>query len=172
MHLDPWDHRRVLASGSAWLLERRRQLPLRLFLPILSLGTPFQAPKYVSLVLQDLKTSQPSQSPEANKRSCTTVLVTICIIFIIDCRWRCLQCQKRSLEQCRSVSNSQGDIMTSLPRLKLGPRVGPYSRFLGFRFPYNPLWTKKGTLFIPRLLLGLAKNLTKNTFKTRQALQS
>ena len=27
--------------------------------------------------------------------------------------------------------------------------------FLGFRLPYNTLYTKKGTPFIPRLLLGL-----------------
>ena len=39
--------------------------------------------------------------------------------------------------------------------LLLGPRVGPFSLLLGFRFPYKPLQTKKGTLLIPGLLLGL-----------------
>ena len=39
--------------------------------------------------------------------------------------------------------------------LYLGPRVGPYSPYFGFGFPYKPLKTKKGTLFLPRLLLGL-----------------
>ena len=37
----------------------------------------------------------------------------------------------------------------------LGPGVGPFSLLLGPGFPYNPLKTKKGTLFIPRLLPGL-----------------
>ena len=31
----------------------------------------------------------------------------------------------------------------------------PLFAFLGFRFPYKVLETKKGTLFIPRFLLGL-----------------
>ena len=35
----------------------------------------------------------------------------------------------------------------------LGPGVGPVS-FLGLGFPSNPLKTRKGALFIPRLLLG------------------
>ena len=39
--------------------------------------------------------------------------------------------------------------------ISLGPRVGPLFPFLGFRFPYKVLETKKGTLFIPRFLLGL-----------------
>ena len=30
----------------------------------------------------------------------------------------------------------------------------PLFPFLGFRFPYKVLQTKKGTLFIPRFLLG------------------
>ena len=37
----------------------------------------------------------------------------------------------------------------------LGPGVGPYFLLLGLGFPYNPLKTTKGTLFSPRLLLGL-----------------
>ena len=38
----------------------------------------------------------------------------------------------------------------------LGPGVGPYFLVLGFGFLYSALKTKKGTLLIPRLLLGLA----------------
>ena len=39
----------------------------------------------------------------------------------------------------------------------LGPRVGLYSLFYasGALITYNPLYTEKGTPFIPRLLLGL-----------------
>ena len=37
----------------------------------------------------------------------------------------------------------------------LGPGAGPSFLFLGLGFPYHPLKTKKGTLFIPRLILGL-----------------
>ena len=43
---------------------------------------------------------------------------------------------------------------TGAETLKLGPRVGPYSLFLRFRYPYTPL-NRKGHPFIPRLLLGL-----------------
>ena len=40
------------------------------------------------------------------------------------------------------------------PQVILGPGVGiPF--LLGLGFPYNPLKTQKGTLFIPRLLLGI-----------------
>ena len=39
--------------------------------------------------------------------------------------------------------------------LLLGPGAGPHFLSLVFGFPYHPLNTKKGTLFIPRLLLGL-----------------
>ena len=39
--------------------------------------------------------------------------------------------------------------------LGLGPRVGPYSRFKGSGTLIRPTKTKQGTLFIPRLLLGL-----------------
>ena len=39
--------------------------------------------------------------------------------------------------------------------MKLGPGVGPYFLSLELGFPDNPLKTKKGTRFIPRLLLGL-----------------
>ena len=37
----------------------------------------------------------------------------------------------------------------------LGPGVGPFFLLIRLGFPYNPLKTKKGTLFIPRLLPGL-----------------
>ena len=37
----------------------------------------------------------------------------------------------------------------------LRPGVGPFFLFLGLGFPYNLLKTKKGTLFIPRLISGL-----------------
>ena len=39
--------------------------------------------------------------------------------------------------------------------IRLGPGAGPYVLFLGLGFPSNPLNTKKRTLFIPRLPLGL-----------------
>ena len=38
--------------------------------------------------------------------------------------------------------------------LILGPGVGQFFLFLGLEFPYNPLKSKKGALFIPRLLPG------------------
>ena len=38
---------------------------------------------------------------------------------------------------------------------KLGPGAGPFFHFWGLGFPYNPLKTEKGALFIPRLLPGL-----------------
>ena len=41
------------------------------------------------------------------------------------------------------------------PVARIRTQSRPLFPFLGFRFPYNPLSTKKGTLFIPRLLLGL-----------------
>ena len=39
--------------------------------------------------------------------------------------------------------------------LLLGPGVGPHFLFLGLGFPCILLQTKKGTLFLPRLLRGL-----------------
>ena len=38
---------------------------------------------------------------------------------------------------------------------KLGPRVGPYSLFWGVQVPVKSPLNQKGTLFIPRLLVGL-----------------
>ena len=38
--------------------------------------------------------------------------------------------------------------------LTLGPGVGHFCPFLGLGLPYTPRKTKKGTLFIPRLILG------------------
>ena len=48
----------------------------------------------------------------------------------------------------------------------VGPRRGPcYSIFVGFRFPDKPLKPKKGTLFIPTLLLGHVSGLNRLNLK-------
>ena len=43
------------------------------------------------------------------------------------------------------------------PKTRTGSR--PFFPFLVLGLPYNPLKTKKGTLFIPRLLPGLEKDV-------------
>ena len=59
-----------------------------------------------------------------------------------------------------ALASSAGGATQHASDCTLNPRpgAGPYSLLLGLclcRFPYNPLYTKKGTLLIPRLLLGL-----------------
>ena len=64
-----------------------------------------------------------------------------------------LRCRCLSLGQLIHLQAPR--IFSDVGSQLLGPRVGPYSLFLGFRFPYKVLETKKGTLFITKLLLGL-----------------
>ena len=68
-------------------------------------------------------------------------------------------CQKVLVVRIRSLPScshsSLGQVLSVDYVFLSSTQSMPLFLFLRFGFPYNPLYTKKGNLFIPRLLLGL-----------------